>query len=103
VWTQLEAVISTSPTTTGPESHIKKSELERRESKMVMMKTRNLLTIRGSLFPFGTEEVTIEIFQDGSGMFAWRFTKPGDPGIGAWLEGRQLPQEYARFWTYAGR
>ena len=71
-------------------------------------KMRKLLPIRGGLFPFGTEEVVIEIgreervidaLQLKAGIFRWRFTKPGDPGTGRWFEGPKLPPEFARFWT----
>ena len=73
-----------------------------------MDKIRTLLPIRGSLFPFGKEEVTVEIshqyrFVDNNSLkidvFRWRFTKPGDPGTGQWFEGPRLPVEYARFWS----
>ena len=74
-----------------------------------------LLAIRGSLFPLGSEEVTIELsrrdktlgttrdFKVVDDVFRWRFTKPGDPGEGQWFEGRQLPPEYARFWIDDGK
>ncbi len=66
---------------------------------------RKMLSIRGSLFPFGTEEVIIGLSQhdrEVNGIrvkvFRWRFSKPGDPGDGQWFESPQLPPEYARFW-----
>jgi serine/threonine protein kinase len=62
-----------------------------------MDKARKLLPMRSSLFPFGTEEVTIEITQTDSG-YRWRFSKPGDPGRGQWFAGKQIPDDYARFW-----
>jgi tRNA A-37 threonylcarbamoyl transferase component Bud32 len=64
-------------------------------------KARQLLAIRGSLFPFGTEEVTVELeemWPQTTRGYRWRLTKPGDPGEGQWFTGPQLPAEYARFW-----
>jgi len=66
-----------------------------------MDSARTLLPMRGSLFPFGTEEISIHLSRinnQGGNLYRWRVTKPGDPGTGQWFQGKKLPEEYARFW-----
>jgi len=86
VWLQLQAVFP-GPTFKGAG----------RPMQWEFEKARTLLPIHGSLFPFGTEEITIELARKPDG-FRWRLSKPGDPGMGQWFNGPQLPEEYARFW-----
>ena len=59
-------------------------------------KAQKLLPVRGSLFPFGTEEITIEISRTPD-RFRWRLSKPGDRGKGQWFSAPHLPDDYAHF------
>jgi tRNA A-37 threonylcarbamoyl transferase component Bud32 len=84
VWAQLEAVLS----------------------EPQMAKTRKLLPIRGSLFPYGKDTVTIQLKYVRSGFgddWYWRETKTGDLDNVQWgkREG-SLPVEYRRFWNKWG-
>jgi hypothetical protein len=61
-----------------------------------LRQARELLPLHGSLFPFGNDEVTIEIEPAQRGV-RWRVMRGGAPGKGVWFEGDNLPQEYHRF------
>jgi len=60
---------------------------------------RETLPVHDSLFPFGKEEVTIEIGRPKGGGFEWRLSRPTAPGKGPFNSGAALPVEFARFWT----
>jgi tRNA A-37 threonylcarbamoyl transferase component Bud32 len=63
-----------------------------------LRRVKQLLPMRGSLFPFGTDAITIQIRNERNGWFHWRVSKPGDPAKGQWNYGAELPPEYRRFW-----
>jgi hypothetical protein len=79
VWKQIEAVVG-------------------KYDQFTLERCRQLLPLRGGLFPLGKERTIIEIkHQFNKGEFWWRV--PSAPGAQTrWFHGPQLPQEYARFW-----
>jgi tRNA A-37 threonylcarbamoyl transferase component Bud32 len=62
-----------------------------------LTKAKQLLAVRGSLFPLGKEAVVIEITQRDN-QFSWRLTTKDTPDVGTWSSGPELPPQYARFW-----
>jgi tRNA A-37 threonylcarbamoyl transferase component Bud32 len=81
VWLQLETVL------------IYKEQLQ---------KARMLLPLRGSLFPFGKNQVTIALNWTNDGGYRWRvLPNAGEPGTPAYQRGASLPLEYVRFWEPA--
>ena len=80
VWLQLETVLT-------------KEQLE---------KARKLLPLRGSLFPFGKNEVTIALNWTKDGGYRWRvLPNAGEPGMPPHQRDTSLPLEYVRFWEHA--
>jgi tRNA A-37 threonylcarbamoyl transferase component Bud32 len=63
---------------------------------------RQLLPIRGSLFPLGQEKVEMEFCRTEQG-FGWRVLPEGDDGKPPFTYGQRLPREYQRFWPEAAR
>jgi tRNA A-37 threonylcarbamoyl transferase component Bud32 len=78
-----------------------------------IQKAKKLLPIRGSLFPFGAKQVKIALNWTNDGGYRWCLLPPegdeqskraGPPEQSkrAYERGREIPQDYVRFWAVAG-
>jgi tRNA A-37 threonylcarbamoyl transferase component Bud32 len=69
-----------------------------------MQRAKLLLPIRGSLFPYGAKQIKIALNWTNDGGYRWCLLSPeaDEHATRAYERGRQIPQEYVRFWAVAG-
>jgi predicted Ser/Thr protein kinase len=75
------------------------SQLETAFGKNQLEKIKPQMFPNGSLFPYGTEKVSIDIERDVN-TGTWRFARLSDSGLGKSSQGGFLPEEYVRFWNH---